>query len=123
MATIKLLDTNIVLYYLGGRLSQPLPDADYCISFITEMELFSCSSLGDSAKKQIENFLDELTIIDLESNIKMLAIALRKEYSLKLPDAIIASTALTLKADLLSNDKKFQCIPHLVCESLLLKSD
>lgn len=30
------LDTNAVLYFLGGRLTEPLPDGDFYISVITE---------------------------------------------------------------------------------------
>lgn len=36
-----LLDTNVVLYFLGGRLAAPLPPGDYGVSVITEMELLA----------------------------------------------------------------------------------
>lgn len=51
MAIIKLLDTNIVLYYLAGKLDQPLPKAEYYVSVITEIELLSYSKLADHSKK------------------------------------------------------------------------
>jgi len=35
------LDTNAVLYFLAGRLAQALPQADFYVSVITEMELLS----------------------------------------------------------------------------------
>lgn len=41
-----LLDTNVVLYLLGGRLSNPLPSAQYFVSIITEIELLSYPSLS-----------------------------------------------------------------------------
>ncbi|WP_238360797.1 hypothetical protein [Iningainema tapete] len=34
-----LLDTNVVLYLLGGRLAKPLPSGQYVVSVITEIEL------------------------------------------------------------------------------------
>ena len=37
----KVLDTNTVLYLLGGRLAESLPEAYYFISVITEIELLS----------------------------------------------------------------------------------
>lgn len=43
-------------------------------------------------------------IIDLTPEIKIQAIHLRRTYKLKLPDAIIAATAVTLKAKFLTND-------------------
>ncbi len=35
------LDTNAVLYFLGGRLAEPLPQANFYVSVITEIELLS----------------------------------------------------------------------------------
>lgn len=52
-----LLDTNIVLYFLGGRLIHPLPPAQYLISVITEMELLSYPSLTSDEEARIINFL------------------------------------------------------------------
>ena len=43
-----LLDTNAVIYALNGGLT--LPSADYSISIITEMELFSYSKLTELEK-------------------------------------------------------------------------
>lgn len=121
MAVIKLLDTNIILYYLGGRLMQPLPKGEYYASVITEIELLSYPKLNKKAEKQIRDFLAELTIIELKAEIKESTIALRKKFALKLPDAIIAATAFALKAELLSNDLQFSRVPKLHCKQLPLK--
>jgi predicted nucleic acid-binding protein len=48
-----LLDTNAVIYALNGGLT--LPRADYCISIITEMELFSYSKLTELEEQNIKN--------------------------------------------------------------------
>lgn len=117
----KLLDTNVVLYYLGGKLSRYLPKDDYYVSVITEIELLSYPKLKKKDEQQIKNFLAELTIVDLKPEIKELTIELRREFSLKLPDAIIAATALVLKAELLSNDKQFQQLSKLRCKQVVLK--
>ncbi|MBW4580962.1 MAG: PIN domain-containing protein [Tildeniella nuda ZEHNDER 1965/U140] len=42
----------------------------------------------------------------IDESIKGVAIALRKQHRLKLPDAIIAATAQSLKALLLTSDLK-----------------
>ena len=40
-----LLDTNVALYLLGGRLAEPLPAGEYGVSVITEMEMLAWPSL------------------------------------------------------------------------------
>jgi len=45
-----LLDTNIVLYLLGGQLAHALPDRSYHISIITDIEVLGYPSLNDAAE-------------------------------------------------------------------------
>jgi len=47
-----LLDTNVALYLLGGRLAQPLPIGSYGISVITEMELLAWVVAHDRRRKE-----------------------------------------------------------------------
>lgn len=115
------LDTNIALYYLGGRLMIPLPSGLYHISIITEMELLSYASLSAAEQQQIRNFLAQLMIIGIDEPIKNMAIALRKQYRLKLPDAIISATAQSINALLLTNDLKLSTITTLQTQSLPIK--
>jgi hypothetical protein len=51
-----LLDTNAALYFLGGRLSEPLPAAQYFASVITEIELLSYPTLDASGEARFGNF-------------------------------------------------------------------
>jgi len=113
-----LLDTNIILYLLGGRLAEPLPKGDYYVSVITEIELLSYPSLDTQTEQQIRDFLAQLTLINLEEPIKTKAIQLRRQHRLKLPDAIIAATALTLKVPLFSNDLRLNRLSDLECRQL-----
>jgi predicted nucleic acid-binding protein len=114
---LMVLDTNIALYYLGGRLTGPLPKGVYHVSIITEMELLSYPQLSPAEEQQILNFLSELLIIGIDESIKNSAIALRKQHRLKLPDAIVAATALSLNALLLTNDLKLSGIPTMQTQS------
>lgn len=50
-----LLDTNVALYLLGGRIASPLPTGSYGISVITEMELLAWPSLTEQEEKRSEN--------------------------------------------------------------------
>ncbi|MDI6767696.1 MAG: type II toxin-antitoxin system VapC family toxin [Bacteroidota bacterium] len=100
-----ILDTNIVLYLLGGKLDPDrLPDGKYAISFITELELLSYPKLTKSEETQIHNFLNEIEIIDITPDIKKFAIRFRKKYSLKLPDAIICGTVQSKHSKLVTQD-------------------
>ena len=114
------LDTNAVLYFLGGRLAEPLPDADFYISVITEIELLSYPSLSNEEETVICDFLSDITIIDLNQAIKQSAIELRKQYRFKLPDALIVATAHSLNATLLTNDVKLLNIKEILSQQLLL---
>ena len=113
-----LLDTNVVLYFLGGRLVNPLPSGQYFVSVITEIELLSYPSLSSDEETQIRDFLTKITVAGIESNIKELAIALRKQYRLKLPDPIIAATAQSLNATLFTNDVRLANLTGINAQSV-----
>ena len=115
------LDTNAVLYFLAGRLAQALPQADFYVSVITEMELLSYPLLRAEEEAEILDFLSDVTLVDLNREIKQSAIALRRQYRLKLPDAIVAATARRLNAELFTNDLKMLGIPLLSAKALVLK--
>ncbi|AFY35184.1 PilT protein domain protein [Calothrix sp. PCC 7507] len=106
MQPLILLDTNIVLYFLGGRLASQLPSGQYFISMITEIELLSYPGLSSDEETQIIDFLNKITVVNIDNNIKKLTIALRKQYKLRLPDAIIVATTESPDATLFTNDVK-----------------
>ncbi|MEQ9359959.1 MAG: type II toxin-antitoxin system VapC family toxin [Coleofasciculus chthonoplastes F2-STO-03] len=112
------LDTNVVLYFLGGRLTNPLLSEQYFVSVITEIELLSYPSLSSDEEVQIRDFLAKLIVVELESNIKDLAITFRKQYKLRLPDAIIAATAQVLNATLFTNDVKLTNLTEINTQSV-----
>lgn len=68
------------------------------------MELLSYPSLDAPAERQIRSFLSEITVVGLTDSVKTMAIAIRRQEELKLPDAIVVGTAVVLDADLLTND-------------------
>ena len=117
----QVLDTNVILYLLGNKLSEPLPPGHYYASIITEMELLSFPSLTQTEEKAIRSFLDEIQIVGITPDVRDRAIHLRRDHRLKLPDAIIAATALTLDALLLTNDSGITQAPELRCQSVSLQ--
>lgn len=114
-------DTNILSYWLRGDLIEELPREKLVISVVTEIELLSFPSSDPSDESGIRSLLGDLSIIPLTDTIKLCAIRLRKAHRLKLPDAIIAGTAMALQTDLLSNDSALARIPGLKCRKMDLK--
>lgn len=121
MAVSWVLDTNAALYLLGGRLATPLPSGVHFVSVVTEMELLSYPSLDQVAEQAIRAFLSDVTIVGLTSEIKLQAIQFRRSMALRLPDAIIAATAMSLGATLLTNDASLMRIPGLSCQSVAVR--
>jgi predicted nucleic acid-binding protein len=105
-----LIDTNVVIDYLGNRL--PLAGMDFmhgvmnnmpAISVITKIELLGFNT--NPAHYQIlENFVQDVTLFELSAGIVESCIMIRKEYKTKVPDAIIAATALENKLELLTRN-------------------
>lgn len=110
-----LLDTNIVLYLLGGDkvLAEIIGNRTPYLSFITEMELLSNPQMKASEEKHILNFLSECILIDINTGIKQKAIQIRKLTGIKLPDSIIAATAEYENLSLLTADSDFNRLKSL----------
>lgn len=109
-----LLDTNAVLYILGGQINpESLPTGKYFISFIAELELLSYPSLTKNEEHAIKELLKEVDVININPEITTAAIALRKQYGLKIPDAIVCATSLFLDATLVTRDKDFTRVKSL----------
>lgn len=116
-----LLDTNAIIYLVNGRLASPLPEGKYSISVITEIELLSFSGLSDEEEQRIRDLMLALDRIQLSDTVRDLTIQLLRKNRLKLPDAIIAASAMTQQAILLTNDQTFASIDGLDCKALQLK--
>ncbi|HNS40836.1 MAG: type II toxin-antitoxin system VapC family toxin [Anaerolineae bacterium] len=111
-----LLDTNAFIYFFEGRAKV----AEYILlaetiyySVISEIELLSASQLTAQDIATIGEFLNRCQRVDLTPAIVERAITLRKEYRLKTPDAIIASSALSLDVILITADKRMNRIAGL----------
>lgn len=115
-----LLDTNAVIYLVSGRLALPLPDGRYSISIITEIELLSFPGISTEEEQKIRDLLSSLDRVHMTDAVRDETIRLRRNNRLKLPDAIIAASALTLRAVLMTNDQAFASVEGLIVESLQL---
>ena len=115
MSGIKfLLDTNFVLAILNEQDSvvqlmsnRAIDDADCAYSSITRIELLSFPKITSQDIDIIDSFLGRLQYIPFSLEIENAAILIRRQYKLKLPDAVIAATAKCLKLELLTLDQQF----------------
>lgn len=109
------LDTNAVLYILNGdeTLIDFLFEKELYLSIISEMELFSYKNLIDDDRTKINDFLQEFIIVNIDDKIKATTIEVKKTSGMKLPDSIIAATAISLKLPLITSDGAFKKVKHL----------
>ena len=117
-----LWDTNTVIYYLKNSFTEAnqemmnniINSYQPAISAITEIELLCWKTATVDDLVILNSFIADCSVFGLEKAIKLKTIEIRKNYSLKLPDAIIAATAFSMDLTLISNDKRgFNQIPSL----------
>ena len=113
------IDTNIIGTILSDRkfFSANFNNTSLIgISIITKYEFLSNPDLTPKDKYLFEEYLDTIEVYDLLKTDKVIQehlISIRKKYKLKLPDAIIAATALACNATLISADNIFSKIFNL----------
>jgi hypothetical protein len=117
-----LWDTNTVIYYLQDQFDSKA-DAFIestnqrfipAISVITEIELLSWKTASKSDFKVLKGFISDTLVFELDNSIKETTAEIRKKTGIKLPDAIIAATALVHDLTILtSNIKDFKKVTGL----------
>lgn len=83
------------------------------------MELLSYSGTTEAEESSIKLLLNECEEIPLSNEIKEKTIELRKKYKTKLPDAIVAASAIIKELSLTTADKGFNQIEELNLEMIV----
>lgn len=105
-------DTNTVIYYLqnnfpsdGEKLIDNIAD-NYqpAISIISEIELLCWPSASEDDILLLKKFISKCVVYELDNAIKLKTIEIRKQFKLKLPDAVIAATAIVNNYFLISRN-------------------
>ena len=115
--TEYLIDTNAVIDYLGKKMNDKsmlfmssIIDNVPVISVITKIEVLGFDAPPEHYKL-LSNFMNDATVLGLSDSIIDLTIELRKKYKTKLPDTIIAATALAYDLVLVTrNESDFKNI-------------
>jgi predicted nucleic acid-binding protein len=106
-----LLDSNALMAYLN---QDPAPGLQECIehclstgaavSVITVIEVLGWRGHDDASRVTAKALLDSLARVDLDDDVITRTIALRSLLSIKLPDAVIAASALHLGVPLVTRN-------------------
>ncbi len=115
-----LIDTNVVSDFFTASLPESgivflsnIIDDLPIISIITQIELL-CWNTDDNTLSKIKEFIDDCEIADISPNVVAECVHLRRKKKIKLPDAIIAATAIANSLTLITrNTKDFEVITGL----------
>ena len=116
-----LIDTNTAIDFLDGKLpaassiwlEQLLDTRQLALSVVVRIELLSWPG-PPSAMQALEDFIAASEQLPLDEPVIQQTISLRQQHRIKLPDAIIAATALVHELLLVTrNIKDFQIIAGL----------
>ena len=121
-----LIDTNVAIYYFGLALSKDsekfmdqVLSERYFISVINRIELLGFKQLNGKESDALTSFVSKSNIFDLDEDIILETIQIRKTYNIKLPDAIIAAPCLVNNCSLVTNNiKDFDKINGLLLTKL-----
>lgn len=116
-----LIDTNILIYYGNNQLSQKSADIievalldSFNISVITKLEYLGWRKHTEETYSAAVEFLSNANVINLDEDIIASAIKIMRDNNIRLPDAVIASTAIVNKFALLTrNESDFKYLQSL----------
>ncbi len=109
-----LADTNTFIYLLDKHPAlQPLLESEWVFSFITEIELLGKPLITATEINKINNLLSVCIKSPHTESVNKTAIFLKQNYRIKVPDALIAATAIEQKIPILTYDKDFVKIKEL----------
>lgn len=108
------VDTNILIYlHEANPIVSPYINSSWCCSVITEIELLGAQKLSPVEKIKLQELIADCIVFPFSDTIKNICFEIRQNKKIKIPDAIIAATAIYFDLPLLSADKDFNDIPDL----------
>lgn len=118
MAKGFLIDSNPIIDFFNNSLPEKgielLLNIDPVISIVTQIEILSKKDLLETEISALKDFLKIAVIYDVNQDVAVKTIDIRLKYKIKLPDAIIAATAITQNLILISrNTSDFSKIKEL----------
>ncbi|CAK7069378.1 MAG: hypothetical protein DELT_01813 [Desulfovibrio sp.] len=106
-----LLDTNFIIGYLLEK--EPLvaflvryANFELYASVITKLELLSYHALSDQDETEFKSFLNNVAIVPVNDEVQATTIMFRRATRKKLPDSIVAASAISMNAILVTSDRE-----------------
>lgn len=121
MAKKLVVDTGVLADYFMGEphareFFEQLPEGTFYYSTLTRLELLSAGVCTDPAVRSATAAMLSLgKAVELDDAVIGIAAELRRAHSLSLPDAVMAATALHMKAELVTkNISEFKKIKEML---------
>jgi toxin FitB len=113
-----LIDSNILIYFITASASdevlitiKKILLSSFFISIITKIEVLGWNKHTEESYRMTDDLLKYGTIIPVDEAVAAHAIYIRRKTNIKLPDAVIAATAISLSSTLVTrNSKDFNSI-------------
>jgi len=103
-----LADTNTFIFLLDKHPSlDSFLGSDWHYSFITEIELLGKPGITVQEIKTIQELLNICKKVTHTEEINQVTISLKQKYKIRLPDALIAATAISSDLPVLTFDRGF----------------
>lgn len=118
MARLKVFDTNALVAVAQGTHVLDSAQVRAAISIISKIEILSWPGLSDEQRTNLRRTLGSMDVIEIDAKVEAFTIDIRLNRQLKLPDAIIAATALSRNAPLVTNDQAFTRVPGVWLEAI-----
>ncbi len=103
-----LIDSNAAIDYLNDKLpgkgASLIDGLVPCISVITRMEIMAWKNATPEQTVVLQQFVKASIVYKLDEPVILAAIDIRKNHKVKLPDAIIAATAIVNELTLLTRN-------------------
>jgi predicted nucleic acid-binding protein len=111
VANCLVYDTNAVIRIINGNINPDNldleEDTEQVISIITRIELLAYPGISADEEHDIQEFLSGVDVIPLTMEVEQETIKIRRSYpQIKLPDAVIVATAVSLRATLVTGDSQ-----------------
>jgi predicted nucleic acid-binding protein len=110
MGMNMLVDSNVIIDYVSNRIPEKSAkqldnyfNSNFSVSIISKIEVLGFNTL-DYEMEQLESFIQLSSIVYMDEAVADKTIEIRRMKRIKLPDAIIAATALVQNCILLSHN-------------------
>lgn len=116
-----LIDTNILIYFVSNAIPEKtvnevvsLFEHSFLISVVTKIEFLGWPRHTEDGLAKAREFLSNAHVLTITDAVAERAIQIRRSTGMKLPDALIAATALEAGLTLVTrNTDDFKKLPEL----------